>query len=94
MYRKLTYFTSSSSQYPGGRGTPPPLNKLRRYVPPETSAVLVKKTGLDFDIYGLKSGMALKGTTRAYKSTCTYVFVFLTPMNNRDREATEIHHSN
>ena len=30
------------------------------------------KTGIDFDHYGLKSGMVFKGTTRAYKRMCLF----------------------
>ena len=30
------------------------------------------KTGIDFDHYGLKSGMVFKGTTRAYKRICLF----------------------
>ena len=40
------------------------------------------KTSIDFDHYGLKSGMVFKGNTRAYK-----------PMNSKEREATKIYYS-
>ena len=30
------------------------------------------KTGIDFDHYGLKSGMVYKGTTGAYKRICLF----------------------
>ena len=48
----------------GGGGTP--LYKLYRYVPPQRVWFLSRfglKTGIDFDHYGLKSGMVFKGTT-------------------------------
>ena len=48
-----------------------------RYVPPQRVWFLSRfglKTGIDFDHYGLKSGMVFKGTTGAYKR-----FVFSTP---------------
>ena len=54
----------------GGGGTP--LYKLYRYVPPQRVWFLSRfglKTGIDFDHYGLKSGMVYKGTTGAYKRT-------------------------
>ena len=31
------------------------------------------KTGIDFDHYGLKSGMVFKGTTEAYKRICLLI---------------------
>ena len=55
----------------GGGGTPP--YKLYRYVPPQKVWFLSRfglKTGIDFDHYGLKSGMVYKGTTGAYKRIC------------------------
>ena len=50
----------------GGGGTP--LYKLFRYVPPQRVWFLSRfglKTGIDFDHFGLKSGIVFKGTTRA-----------------------------
>ena len=59
---------------PGGlRCTP--LYKLYRYVPPQRVCFLGRfglKTGIDFDHYGLKSGMVFKGTTGAYKLICLF----------------------
>ena len=58
---------------PGGGGTP--LYKLYRYVPPQRVWFLSRfglKTGIDFDHYGLKSGMVYKGTTGAYKRICLF----------------------
>ena len=46
------------------------------------------KTDIDFDHYGLKSGMVFKGTTRAYKRILSFQF----QMNKRDREITKINH--
>ena len=46
------------------------LYKLYRYMPPQRVWFLSRfgvKTGIDFDHYGLKSGMVFKGTTGAYK---------------------------
>ena len=57
----------------GGGGTP--LYKLYRYVPPQRVWFLSRfglKTGIDFDHYGLKSGMVYKGTTGAYKHICLF----------------------
>ena len=56
---------------PGGT----PLYKLYRYVPPQRVWCLSRfglKTGIDFDHYGLKSGMVYKGTTGAYKRICLF----------------------
>ena len=56
---------------PGGGGAS--LYQLYRYVPPQRVWFLScfgLKTGIDFDHYGLKSGMVFKGTTRAYKRIC------------------------
>ena len=47
-----------------------PLYNLYRYVPPQRVSFLSRfglKTVIDFDHYGLKSGMVFKETTRAYK---------------------------
>ena len=58
---------------PGGGGTP--LYKLYRYVPPQRVWFLSRfglKTGIDFDHYGLKSGMVYKGNTGAYKRICLF----------------------
>ena len=55
----------------GGGGTP--LYKLYRYVPPQRVWFLSRfglKTGIDFDHYGLKLDMVVKGTTGAYKRIC------------------------
>ena len=57
----------------GGGGTP--LYKLYRYVPPQRVWFLSRfglKTGIDFDHYGLKSGMVYKVTTGAYKRICLF----------------------
>ena len=56
---------------PGGT----PLYKLYRYVLPQRVWFLSRfgvKTGIDFDHYGLKSGMVFKGATRAYKRVCLF----------------------
>ena len=58
---------------PRGGGTP--LYKLYRYVPPQRVWFLSRfglKTGIDFDHYGLKSGMVYKGTMGAYKRICLF----------------------
>ena len=65
--------TTLSYEVPGGGGTP--LYKLYRYVPPQRVWFLSRfglKTGIDFDHYGLKSGMVYKGTTGAYKRICLF----------------------
>ena len=52
-----------------------PYNKLYRYVPPQRVwffSYFGLKTGIDFDHYGLKSGMVFKGTTEAYKRICLF----------------------
>ena len=54
----------------GGGGTP-----LYRYVPPQRVWFFSRfglKTGIDFDHYGLKSGMVFKGTRRAYQRICLF----------------------
>ena len=59
----------------GGGGGSTPLYQLYRYVPPQRVWFLscfVLKTGIDFDHYGLKSGMIFKGTTKAYKCICLF----------------------
>ena len=61
--------------HPGGGGGTP-LYKLYRYVPPQRiwfSSRFGLKTGIDFDHYGLKSGMVFKGTTGAYKRICLFI---------------------
>ena len=58
---------------PGRGGTL--LYQLYRYVPPQRVWFLSRfglKTGIDFDYYGLKSGMVLKRTTVAYKRICLF----------------------
>ena len=58
----------------GGEGGTP-LYKLYRYVPPQRVWFLSRfglKTGIEFDHYGLKSGMVFKGTTGAYKRICLF----------------------
>ena len=57
---------------PGGEGDIP-LYQLSRYVQPQRVWFLSRfrlKTGIDFEHYGLKSGMVFKGTTRAHKRIC------------------------
>ena len=61
----------SVSLPPGGT----PLYKLYRYGPPQGIWFLSRfglNTGIDFDHYGLKSGMVFKGTTGAYKRICLF----------------------
>ena len=56
---------------PGGT----PLYKQYRYVSPQMVWFLSRfglRTGVDFDHYGLKSGMVFKGTTGAYKRICVF----------------------
>ena len=60
---------------PSSRGGGTPLYKLYRYVPPQRVWFLGRfglKTGIYFDHYGLKSGMAFKGTTGTYKRICLF----------------------
>ena len=60
-----------------GRGLGTHLYKLYRYVPPQREWFLSRfslKTGIDFDHYGLKSGMVFKRTARAYKRICLLNF--------------------
>ena len=50
---------------------------LYRYVPPQgvwISSLFGLKTGMNFDHYGLKSGMLFKGTTRGSKHICLFNF--------------------
>ena len=67
-------FTNSLDQAPPPEGGTP-LYKLYRYVPPQRVWLLSRfglKTGIDFDHYGLKSGMVFDGTTGAYKRICLF----------------------
>ena len=76
----FSLITQKSSKAPlprgrGGGGEGNPLYQLYRYVPPQRVWFLNRfgvKTGIDFDHYGLKSGMVFKGTTRAYKRICLF----------------------
>ena len=75
----------------GGGGGGTPLYKLYRYVPPQRVwffSCFGLKTGIDFDHYGLKSGMVFKGTIGAYKRLS-----FQLQMNSREREVSKIYHS-
>ena len=71
-------FTGDQKRLPlsrrGGGGTP--LYKLySRHVPPQRVWFLSRfglKMGIDFYHYDLKSGMAFKGTTGAYKRVCLF----------------------
>ena len=56
-----------------GGGTP--LSELYRYVLPQRVWFLSRfglKTGIDFDHYGLKSGMVFNRTTGTYKRICLF----------------------
>ena len=78
---------------PGGGGGGTPLYKLYRYVLPQRAWFLSRfglKTGIDFDHYGLKSGMVYKGTMG--QSVYTYLS-FQLQMNGREREVSKIYHS-
>ena len=60
-----------SHSAPGGT----PLYKLYTYVPSQRVWFFSRfglKTGIDFDHYGLKSGMVFKETTGAYKRICLF----------------------
>ena len=49
--------------------------ELYRYVPSQRVWFLSRfglKMGIDFEHYGLKSGMVFKRTTRAYKRVCLF----------------------
>ena len=75
---------------PGGGGTP--LYKLYRYVPPQRVWFLSRfglKTGIDFDHYGLKSGMVFEGTTGAHKRIC----LFNGKLKSRERDVSKIYNS-
>ena len=61
----------------GGRGGGTPLyqKSAGNEVGPKRAWFLSQfglETGIDFDHYGLKSGMVFKGTTRAYKRICLF----------------------
>ena len=73
-WRWMRMFSFLNGYLPGGGGGTP-LYKLYRYVPPQRvwfSSRFGLKTGIDFDHYGLKSGMVFKGTTGAYKRMCLF----------------------
>ena len=85
-----TFETTLLTRGGGGGGTP--LYKLYRYVPPQRVWFLSRfglKTGIDFDHYGLKSGMVFEGTTRAYKRIC----LFNAKLKSREREVSKIYNS-
>ena len=68
---KFKFLLTIQRVSPGGT----PLYKLYRYVPPQRVWFLScfgLKTGIDFDHYGLKSGVVSKGTTGAYKCICLF----------------------
>ena len=72
----------------GGRGTS--LYQLYGYVPPLRVWFLScfgLKTVIEFDHYGLKSGMVFMGTTKAYKRMS-----FQLQMSKREKEITKINH--
>ena len=90
----ILVFTRCHQNSPRGGGTP--LYKLYRYVPPQRVWFLSRfglKTGIDFDHYGLKSGMVYKGTKGAYKRIYHYHLSFQLKMNSREREVSKIYHS-
>ena len=67
-FKKNKYKSNRAIHPGGGGGGGTPLYQLYRYVLPQRVWFLSRfglKTGIDFDRYGLKSGMVFKGTTRA-----------------------------
>ena len=71
---RIVTVTNGMILFPGGGGGTP-LYKLYRYVLTQRvrfSSRFGLKTGIDFDHYGLKSGMVFKGTTGAYKRICLF----------------------
>ena len=74
----------------GGGGTS--LYNLFRYMPPQRVWFLSRcglKMDIDYDHFGLNSGMVFKGST---KSPVQRYLSFPLQMNNREREVTKIYH--
>ena len=69
--KERIYFRRKNSIPGGGGGRSP----LYSYVPPQWVWFLSPfglKTGVDFDHYGLKSGVVYNGATGAYKRICLF----------------------
>ena len=89
--RGLQYVAEGSNSKKRARGGTP-LYKLYRYVQPQRVWFLCHfglKTGIDFDHYGIKSGMVFKGTTGAYKRICLFNSKWIVA----EREVSKIYHS-
>ena len=80
--------THSCQSNPEGGGSTP-LYKVYRYVPPQRVWFFSRfglKTGIDFDNYGLKSGLVF-GAGNIYESLQTYFSSqYVTGTTNRERE--------
>ena len=87
-----SFHVNNQPQVHRGWGGDTPLYQLYRYVPPRRVWFLScfgLKTGIDFDHYGLKSGMVFKETTRAFKRIC---LSFQLQINKREKEKTRKNH--
>ena len=65
-----------------------PLYKPYRYVPPQRVGFLRRfglKTSIDFDHFGLESGLIFKGTTGVYER----IYFFQFQMSKKEREICE-----
>ena len=72
----------------GGGPPPPPSGKPYRYVPPQRDGFLRRfgvKTSIDFDHFGLESGLIFKGTTGMYER----IYFFQFQMSKNEREICE-----
>ena len=59
--------------FKSAQSNPPGVLPYISYVAPKGMVFeLYWSTGIDFDHYGLKSGMVFKGTSKAYKSICLF----------------------
>ena len=71
-----------------GKLPPPPSGKPYRYVPPQRDGFLRRfgvKTSIDFDHFGLESGLIFKGTTGMYER----IYFFQFQMSKKEREICE-----
>ena len=78
------WLLSNYNPTPGGT----PLYKPYRYVPPQRVGFLRRfglKTSIDFDHFGLESGLIFKGTTGMYER----IYFFQFQMSKKEREICE-----
>ena len=83
-----TKFYTESFHFSAPPGRVLPLYKPYRYVPPQRVGFLPRfglKTSIDFDHFGLESGLIFKGTTGVYER----IYFFQFQMSKKEREIFE-----